>query len=161
MNRCLLPSGRLSSPLPARRRGFSVVEAVIAALLLSLLFASLTPVLLRWQQMQTDLDQRMLALQELRNLAERGLYLHETPENWQLPPELTDLLPAAELTVATTATQSDSLPNQQRITLQLSWLTGPSGRRTTVQLHYWKTEITPAAEASEPTSIGPDNQGGQ
>jgi type II secretory pathway pseudopilin PulG len=134
---------------------------VIAALLLSLLFASLTPVLLRWQQMQAEFDQRTLALQELRNLAERGLYLHDPPERWQLPPDLTDRLPAAELTVATTTTPSDSLPNQQRITLQLSWQTGPSDRRATVQLHYWETEMTPPEEADKPTSLGPDNPEGR
>lgn len=106
------------------RRGFSVVELMVATSLLATAFALLAPTL-SWVRHQRRLaDDRQLALLELSNVAERLAlvpYDELTVERLteaNLSPEGAAALPTAKFT-ASLAEEDD--PPAKRITLNLAW----------------------------------------
>lgn len=118
------------------RRGFSMIEAVVATVLLGSLCAILFPVLSRLLVVQQEVDQRQFALRELRNMVERGLFFPEDTAPL-LRPAIQDELPDARLDVD--RSQDDA--NGERVELTMSWDAGASRPRSEVQLVYWVPKV--------------------
>jgi type II secretory pathway pseudopilin PulG len=127
MKRSRHPFDALAGP---PRRGVSLIELTVAALLLGTVFAALGPVLHGIRQQREQARQRQVAVLELANQAERlALRSWEelTPERLQqieLSETARQTLRQASLRVALA---EEAEPLARRITLELSW-SDPAGR---------------------------------
>ncbi|MCA9088910.1 MAG: type II secretion system protein [Planctomycetaceae bacterium] len=118
----------------SQRRGFSLLQSMVACALFGTFFASLTPVIARLSAVQDQMAQRDLAIVELRNLAEQGLY--QTSADPLTPsPKTLALLPECEF--AQHITDDPDFAETRRVELKLSWLPAPNQPREQVILCYW------------------------
>ena len=134
--------------VPMDRPGFSVIELMIAVLLLGTVFAMLGPTLTWIRQQRRLADDRQLALIELSNVAERlSLVSYEavTPEHLAgltLAPPVAAALPQARLS-ATLADETE--PPAKRVTLELTWK--GDGTRPVAPLRLVTWRYPPAGDA--------------
>ena len=115
-----------------KRDGFSMVEAVVATVLMGCLCSILFPVLSRLLIVQQEVEQRQFAVRELRNLVERGLYTSADADP-VLRPAVLEELPDAQLKIKREVEPA----NGERVELMLSWDAGVARPRAEVQLSYW------------------------
>lgn len=124
------------------RRGFSLMEIIAAAGLLSVIMLVTVPSL-RWVAAgRRDAAQRQLASQELANVMERVLARESsalTPEavaTEELSAEAKARLPGGELKVTVTAT--DDSPPAKRVTAELRWNDATGQSMAPMRLTAWK-----------------------
>ena len=135
------------------RAGISLIELVIACLLISSVAASVVPTVSWIMRERRAAHQRQAATEELANLMDlltRQPWEEISPERAQqlgLAPEIQSQLPGAQL-VATVDTQQEA----KRIQLALAWShdTGPPA--TPVKLTTWvyPASVQDASPAQEP-----------
>ncbi len=111
----------------------------MATVLLGAVCAMLFPLLTRLLQVQHEVEQRQMALRELRNFVESTLFLTDTN-----PPSLStnirEGLPNATLDVQRTP-QAEA---GEQVLFKLSWDAGPARPRSEVQLTCWLPTVAGA-----------------
>ena len=124
------------------RRGFSMMEIIVAAGLLGVVVLVTVPSL-RWVSAgRLAAAQRQLASQELANVMERLLTREPsalTPEavaTEELSAEAKARLPGGELRVTVTAT--DDSPPARRVTAELRWNDATGQSMVPIRLTAWK-----------------------
>ncbi|MBI5760767.1 MAG: prepilin-type N-terminal cleavage/methylation domain-containing protein [Planctomycetales bacterium] len=124
------------------RRGFSMMEIIVAAGLLGVVVLVTVPSL-RWVSAgRRDAAQRQLASQELANVMERLLARESsalTPEGVateELSAEAKAHLPGGALKVAVTVT--DDSPPSKRVTAELRWNDATGQSMVPIRLTAWK-----------------------
>lgn len=129
-------------PRPPDRRGFSLMEIIVAAGLLGVIMLVTVPSL-RWVSAgRRDAAQRQLAAQELANVMERLLARELsalTPEAIaaeELSAEAKARLPGGELRV--TVTVADDSPPAKRVTAELRWRDSTGQTMAPIRLTAWK-----------------------
>jgi type II secretory pathway pseudopilin PulG len=128
-------SHRLILSSAPTREGTTIVEGLTAIAVLSALAVCLFPFLTRLSEARQSLEERKLALRELRNLAEEALAQPRGAE-MELSPLLRERLRSPRLEV--TRENEIGTPPGERLTLSLTWQT-TSGRRTApLQLTCWR-----------------------
>lgn len=121
-----IPGDRVSDRSSSgERAGFSLVELMVASLLLGVVIATVTPLLLWSGAERRAAEQRQLAAEHLANLMEEltarpwNDIAADSPAANELPPELERVLPGAELETSVNTTDDD--PPAKRIRLSLRW----------------------------------------
>jgi Tfp pilus assembly protein PilE len=114
-----------SSRLSNHRSGAFMLELVVGAVLLGVFFSTVGP-MFRWiHESKRANDQHLAAMQELSTQMEKLAALQpsgltsETLQSLAISDSTRILLPDAELTTTTAATDNDRL---QRVTLTLTWI---------------------------------------
>lgn len=128
---------------PARRRGMTLVELTIAAVLLGVAMTATVQILGWVAAERRSLERRQCAAQEAANLMER---LAARPWNRLSPAEVRDvalseparrLLPGAELTVAVDEPSRTGPVASKRIALRIRWRNRAGGWDAPVRLSSW------------------------
>ncbi len=125
------------------RQGFSLLQSMVACALFGTFCASLTPVIARLGEVQDQMAQRDLAVVELRNLAEQGIYQRSANS---LAPSAQTLALLPECEFSQQVTDDPGLAGTSRVELKLSWIPAPSQPREQVALYFWvpqSAEVTP------------------
>jgi type II secretory pathway pseudopilin PulG len=130
----------LRVPWINRSEGFTVVECVVATVLISVLMLALLPVLNRTNAVREQVDRQTYAIQYLRNLTERGLFATEQTDP-ELSPEVQDILPEAQLLTERTPEPTGGT----RVSLTLQWSADSGVGQDSATLHYWLPVATGGA----------------
>lgn len=131
------------------RSGVTLVETVVTAVLLGIVFVTSLPVLTWIARMQRENLRRTTAILEASNLVEAL-----TMRPWNdlppgdlagvaLPPEVVRDFP--ELSVTARVEDSANVPESRRVTVELSWNDTAQRRSRPVRLSGWvsRPEVTP------------------
>ncbi|MEZ5940429.1 MAG: hypothetical protein R3C18_03490 [Planctomycetaceae bacterium] len=117
------------------RRGASIIEAVIATILMGSLFAVLLPTMARLHYVSQEVSVKERAVEELRNVVERNL--HGVPLTPQQVERIEKSFPEGKLEVI-----EQPANGVTRVELLLSWDAGEQRPRASARLSYW----TPQSE---------------
>jgi hypothetical protein len=125
-----------------RRRGFTLLEAATAGILLVVMLMVCLAFFRAMADQRRAIHHHRLAVQEANNVMERlcsRSWEELTPENVRalpLDPEVQQALPGAKLTVE--ISPSGDEPAGKRISVVLQWSTGPERPDGSVRLVAWK-----------------------
>ena len=132
---------QVAVPLKAlqRRRGTTIVEAMVAAALLITIMSMLVPVLTRSAEKRREIDEREQALAAVANLLEHAA-LQSSPSRESLQPIADQCLQHTELTtpewkIVVTPEQS---PSMNRVEATLSWQSRPHVRNTATLVRWYR-----------------------
>lgn len=124
------------------RRGLTLLEVCVALVVLTAAMTALAQLVAANGRQRRTNDQRLAALQEVANEAERLATLpwnELTPEkltSWQPSPELTAVLPAAQCVVQ--MSEDTDPPRARRITLSVAWTNAVGQGVAPVELTFWR-----------------------
>lgn len=124
------------------RRGFTLFELVISALLLGGVTMAVVPVLHWVQRERNSAAQERLALQETTNVLEFLAAKHTRGEltdadfvDRQLPTPALERLKEGQLQIE--VTPEEGPPAARRVTVRVTWKTGKTKKSAPVQLTAW------------------------
>lgn len=127
-----------SSGQSQRRRGVSILEVVIACILVSALVSVSAQLLRLVNRTQADTQRRETAVQEANSVLERitlAPWVNLTSEKLASETKPVSSLPDGKLKVAV-----DQVPQEadaKRITVEIDWKTGQAMRASPVRLSAW------------------------
>ncbi|MCA8992523.1 MAG: hypothetical protein KDA88_11110 [Planctomycetaceae bacterium] len=118
---------------PCTRRGASIIEAVVATILMGSLFAVLLPTVVRLQRVGHEVGVRERGIEVLRNVVERSLY--GSPLTAEQTAQIESEFPEGKLEVS-----EHSSDGANRVEMILSWSAGEDRPRPSVHLSYWEPQ---------------------
>lgn len=124
------------------RTAFTLIEMLLALMLLGVLFSVFVPLLLTVAHERRDAVREQVALQHAANVLEEVTLrtweaLQEPLTGPELPADQQPLLPNFEQTV--TADTMEGTPTTRRITVKVSWKHRSGQRTQPLLLHGWVT----------------------
>ena len=126
------------------RRGFTIVELIVAGALLATLLAVCLKMFVSWTDWRRESDRRRLALLEVANVMER---LAATPWDDLTPEGGGDMrisehadksLPNAKLTIDVSASPPDQTPPSKRLALSLEWRDRAGRMSAPIEIVTWR-----------------------
>lgn len=142
-------SHRRRAPAGGTRTGVTLIETVVAAAILSILFSVMARFLVRLREVDASAEQRQIALRTVENLMERGVAgVRRTGAlpALALPPEVLERLRDGQLAVDIGPRDAAGFA---AVTLKLSWTNRAGARTEPVGLTAWMplasagTEVAP------------------
>ncbi|MBN1395390.1 MAG: type II secretion system protein [Pirellulales bacterium] len=128
------------------RRGFTIIEMVVAAVLLGGLMIVSLEVLVAAARQRREADRRQTALFEVSNVVESlsaRAWEELTPAaaaGVELPADVRRLLPGAELQIEIAASPPEERPPWKRIAVSLAWLDRAGRMLPPVSVATWRYE---------------------
>src|SRR5262245_37580870 len=128
----------------SKQRGMTLVELSVSLVVLGVAMAALVQLVGLAASQRRAMAQRRIALQEVANQAERIALLawsETAPDkltSWQPSAELSEVLPAAQCTIA--VSQEPATPSARRIRLEVAWTNSVGQPVEPVGLSVWRFE---------------------